>query len=57
MVGEMILTSHFNDIECIDYYLLLKTNELIEQLAGLTQDTRTHGTHFVMEGVERGNHL
>ena len=36
---------------------LLKTNELIEQLAGLTQDTRTHGTHFVMEGVERGNHL
>ena len=57
MVGEMILTSHFNDIECIDYYQLLKTNELIEQLAGLTQDTRTHGTHFVMEGVERGNHL
>ena len=25
---------------------------MIVVLAGLTQDTRTHGTHFVMEGVE-----
>ena len=53
-IGE-ILTSHFEDNKC---FKLL--NELIEQLAGLTQDTRTHGAHFVMEGatvLEKGNRL